>query len=115
MCVRTQDCKENSYKCYSWPLQEPKRILSMYFSKIIKTGERQREFNFTKLTRNATPRFSVDVPDERGNRIMFSMLQDDAGEWRTDTENLPSWIHHVEGMLAEAIREFDEARPQKKR
>lgn len=94
---------------------EPNRIMSMYFSKIIKTGERQREFNFTKLSRNATTRFSVDVPDDKGNRIMFNMHLDAEGEWKTDTEDLPSWIHHVEGMLADAIREYDAALPRKRR
>jgi hypothetical protein len=87
----------------------------MYFSKIIKTGERQREFNFTKLTRNATNHFSVDVPDDKGNRIMFNMHLSSDGVWKTDAEDLPSWIQHVEGVLAEAIREHDETRVVKKR
>jgi hypothetical protein len=87
----------------------------MYFSKIIKTGDRQREFNFRKLTRHADTGFSVDVPDDKGNRIMFNMFLNAEGEWKTDSENLPIWVQQVEGILAEAIREHHEARPVKKR
>jgi hypothetical protein len=87
----------------------------MYFSKIIKTGDRQREFNFRKLTRNDAKGFSVDVPDDKGNRIMFQMFLNADGEWRTDAENLPTWVHHIEGILADAIREHDESQPIKKR
>jgi hypothetical protein len=87
----------------------------MYFSKIIKTGERQREFNFRKLHRNSDTGFSVDVPDDKGNRIMFNMHLTADGEWKTDAENLPAWIMSVENILADAIREHHDARPVKKR
>jgi hypothetical protein len=55
------------------------------------------------------------VPDDKGNRIMFQMFLNADGEWRTDAENLPTWVHHIEGILADAIREHDESQPIKKR
>lgn len=87
----------------------------MYFSKIIKTGERQREFNFTKLSRTTDNGFSVDVPDDRGNRIMFRMHLNPEGVWKTDDENLPAWVHHVETVLGEAIREHHDSHTPRKR
>jgi hypothetical protein len=89
--------------------------MNMYFSKIIKTGERQREFNFRKLSRTPDTSFSVDVPDDKGNRIMFQMHLNTEGEWKTDNENLPVWVHHAEAVLADAIREHHNAQPAKKR
>jgi hypothetical protein len=87
----------------------------MYFSKIIKTGERQREFNFTKLSRTTDTGFRVDVPDDKGNRIMFQMHLNGQGEWKTDDENLPVWVQHVETVLGDAIKEHHDARPTRKR
>jgi hypothetical protein len=87
----------------------------MYFSKIIKTGERQREFNFTKLSRTTDTGFSVDVPDDKGNRIMFRMHLNPEGEWKTEDENLPLWVHNAETFLADAIKEHHDTREPKKR
>lgn len=87
----------------------------MYFSKIIKTGERQREFNFTRLSRTPETGFSVDVPDDKGNRIMFRMNLNPEGEWKTEDENLPLWVHNAETFLAAAIKEHHDIREPKKR
>ena len=87
----------------------------MYFSKIIKTGERQREFNFRKLVNSNDNGFHVDVPDDKGNRIMFSMHQSTDGIWKTEPEDLPVWIHDVEPILADAIKEYDYPKSSKKR
>jgi hypothetical protein len=87
----------------------------MYFSKIIKTGERQREFNFTTLSRANDTGFRVDVPDDKGNRIMFQMHLNGEGEWKTDDENLPVWVHQVEAVLGDAIKEHHDTRPARKR
>ncbi|HEV7621325.1 MAG TPA: hypothetical protein VGO09_06325 [Flavisolibacter sp.] len=79
--------------------------MSTYFSKVIKAGERQREFNFRQLSNGADSRYSVDVPDDKGNRVVFSMYKDANGHWKTAAQLLPMWIHDAEVSLAEAIEE----------
>ena len=89
--------------------------MSIYFSKIIKTGERQREFNFRRLSSAADASYTVDVPDDRGNRIVFSMYQNAEGTWKTAAQNLPIWIHNAETVLADAIAENNVVPFSKKR
>lgn len=79
--------------------------MSSYFSKVIKAGERQREFNFKLTSVNDDTRYSVDVPDDKGNRVLFSMYKNADGEWKTSAQLLPLWIHNAEASLAEAIEE----------
>jgi hypothetical protein len=79
--------------------------MSTYFSKVIKAGERQREFNFRQTSNNDESRYSVDVPDDKGNRVMFSMFKNGEGQWKTSAQLLPLWIHDAENSLAEAIEE----------
>jgi hypothetical protein len=79
--------------------------MSTYFSKVIKAGERQREFNFRQTNNNDTSRYSIDVPDDKGNRVMFSMYKNPDGQWKTAAQLLPLWIHDAESILAEAIEE----------
>lgn len=90
-------------------------MMSIYFSKIIKTGERQREFNFRRLSSASDASYTVDVPDDRGNRIVFSMYQNAEGAWKTAAQNLPIWIHNAETVLADAIVENNVILPSKKR
>ena len=77
--------------------------MNIYFSKVIKAGERQREFNFRQLTHTEDKSYSVDVPDDKGQRISFTMNLDTNGVWKTDDQNLPVWIQEVEPALNEAI------------
>ena len=79
--------------------------MSTYFSKVIKAGERQREFNFRQTSNNDTSRYSIDVPDDKGNRVMFSMYKNSEGQWKTAAQLLPLWIHDAEAILADAIEE----------
>jgi hypothetical protein len=79
--------------------------MSTYFSKVIKAGERQREFNFRQASRNDETRYSVDVPDDKGNRVMFSMFKNEEGQWKADAQSLPVWIHDAEPALDNAIEE----------
>lgn len=79
--------------------------MTSYFSKIIKTGERQREFNFRQVSQGADFRYSVDVPDDKGNRVVFSMYRNATGQWKTAAQPLPIWIHNAELVLSEAIEE----------
>ena len=80
--------------------------MSTYFSKIIKTEDRNREFNFRQLANGTDVRYSIDVPDEKGNRITFSMYRNAEGKWKTSAQILPIWIHNAENALGIAIEEF---------
>lgn len=90
--------------------------MSTYFSKVIKAGERQREFNFRQSTRNDDTKYSIDVPDDKGNRLTFSMSKNADGQWKTDAQTLPLWIQDAEPALDYAIEENrrNEQVPRKK-
>jgi hypothetical protein len=77
--------------------------MSIHFSKIIKAGERNREFNFNRTNR-ANVQYSVNVPDERGNRIFFTMYQE-GNMWKIAPDVLPAWILTIEEELGRAIDE----------
>jgi hypothetical protein len=77
--------------------------MSIYFSKIIKAGDRQREFNFTQVTNNPDSGYSVDVPDDRGERIYFHLFRGDNGQWTTPAEGLPQWIYGATPAFSAAI------------
>jgi hypothetical protein len=79
--------------------------MSTYFSRIIKAGERQREFNFRQLSGGTELRYHVDVPDDKGNRIIFQMHKDAEGKWKTSASVLPLWIHNAEDALGNIITE----------
>lgn len=81
--------------------------MSIHFSKIIKAGDRNREFNFTRLHRDGT-RYNVNVPDERGNRIFFSMQQEE-GQWKIIMDILPPWVLSAEEELGRALEEETKA------
>ena len=90
--------------------------MSTFFSKVIKAGERQREFNFRQLSGGADLKYHVDVPDDKGNRIVFQMYKDAAGKWKTSASVLPLWIHNAEDLLSDVIAEqMLEQQPVKKR
>lgn len=80
------------------------QVTNVYFSKIIKVGERLREFNFRKLP-NAANRFHVDVTDDRGLRIIFTMFRDEERNWKITSQNLPLWVNYAEASLAAIIEE----------
>lgn len=81
--------------------------MSIHFSKIIKAGDRNREFNFTRVHRDGTS-YNVNVPDERGNRIFFTMQQE-GGSWRISVDLLPAWVLSSEEELSRAIEEENQA------
>jgi hypothetical protein len=82
-----------------------KIYMNIYFSKVIKAGERQREFNFRRLSSADDASYYVDVNDDKGNRIIFSMYRDAEGKWKTSAQKLPLWIHNAENILGEVIEE----------
>jgi len=89
--------------------------MNIYFSKVIKAGERQREFNFRQLSISSDNCYSVDVPDEKGLRISFTMKKTDDGQWHPEETQLPSWIQNTVHAISEAIEEFIETTPVKKK
>lgn len=81
--------------------------MSIHFSKIIKAGDRNREFNFNRTNRSNV-QYNVNVPDERGNRIFFTMYQE-GGVWKIAPDVLPNWIMVIEEELGRAIDEENKA------
>ncbi len=79
--------------------------MNIYFSKVIKAGERQREFNFRQLSHTDDQCYTVDVPDDKGQRVSFIMNKDANGIWKPEGAQLPAWIQNVETALNEAIVE----------
>jgi len=77
---------------------------NIQFTKIVKTEGRLREFNFRKLGGVNEGFFTVDVVDDRGNRIMFRMQKEDS-QWRIVPQPLPSWISNAEQNFHDLIEE----------
>lgn len=75
------------------------------FTKLIKTSERVREFNFRMIPNTSNSLFHVDVPDDRGNRIMFKMHKEDNNQWRIVDKDLPVWVFDNEKKLNDTIEE----------
>jgi hypothetical protein len=76
---------------------------NIYFSKIVKLGDRLREINFRKLP-GTEGQFHVDVTDDRGNRHMFILTKKD-GEWISNANNAPSWLLLSENYLGQLIEQ----------
>jgi hypothetical protein len=76
---------------------------NIQFTKLIKAPAHLREFNFRKLP-GEPQRFHVDVNDDRGNRIIFSMHYED-GSWKIGDHIVPKWITEAENKLHSAIEE----------
>ncbi len=74
------------------------------FTRLVKAEGRFREFNFRKLRNPAEELFSVNVCNERGDRIMFSM-QKQENDWRIIPGELPKWIVQNENSLNAAIED----------
>ena len=80
-------------------------IKNIHFTRLLKTNGRLREFNFRKFKGGQEDRFSVDLSDDRGNRIIFYM-QKDGSSWKiTNQEEVPGWVSEKEDKLNELIEE----------
>jgi hypothetical protein len=75
---------------------------NLQFTRHIKAEGRLREFNFTRHTGLREGLFTVDVVDDRGNRIIFGMKRTGANWFITET-NLHKWILECNPLLQEAI------------
>ena len=78
---------------------------NIQFTKLLKAEGRLREFNFRKLTGLHEGLMTVDVSDDRGNRIMFTMQKTGNG-WNFHNDfALPDWINDQESNLSDMIEE----------
>ena len=45
----------------------------------------------------------MDVTDDRGQRIMFTMYPDAEHTWHISTSEVPQWIHYAQNILGQLI------------
>jgi hypothetical protein len=76
---------------------------NIQFTKLMKAEGRLREFNFRKLSGLNEGLMTVDVSDDRGNRIMFTMQKNGTAWQFYHDVVLPDWILEQEQNLSEAI------------
>ncbi len=81
-----------------------KSIRNIQFTKLIKVEGKLKEFNFRKPNGRQEGLFTVDVIDERGNRIIFKM-ENKENHWKIVTADLPSWVINSENTYDELIEE----------
>lgn len=79
-------------------------VRNIQFTRLIKADGRLREFNFRKMLLLQDTLFSIDVVDDRGNRIMFRMGKTDSG-WQIIPQPLPTWVTEQEKVLSDMIQE----------
>lgn len=76
---------------------------NIQFTRLLKVDGRLREFNFRKAGMDQGGYFTVDVSDDKGNRIMFRMEKQESG-WRFQEEQLlPVWVLRTEPQFHESI------------
>jgi hypothetical protein len=77
---------------------------NIQFTRTIKADNRLREFNFRKLGGLQEGLFTIEVVDDRGNRIMFRMQKEDNG-WKIVNQPLPDWVIKNERLFHNVIEE----------
>jgi hypothetical protein len=78
---------------------------NIQFSRLIKTDGRLREFNFRRVNGLHEELFTVDVSDDRGNRIMFKMQKEGDG-WVIHTDQpVPDWVRSTSSKFNDLIEE----------
>jgi hypothetical protein len=77
---------------------------NIQFSKLVKAEGRLREFNFRKSNGLQEGLFTVDVSDDRGNRIIFRM-QKEEGIWKIVKQQMPPWVWENEAGFHTLIEE----------
>ncbi len=82
------------------------RATNISFSKVIKLGDRLREFNFRKIP--GSDNYSINVSDDKGQRILFNLLKTSENNWFIEGQNLPLWLQFSESVLGVAIDENGE-------
>jgi hypothetical protein len=79
-------------------------IKNIQFTKVLKAEGRMREFNFRKPNGREQALCTVDVSDDRGHRIIFSMQKEDSN-WKIVPQALPKWVLELETKLDQIIEE----------
>jgi hypothetical protein len=79
-------------------------IKAVQFTSLIKAHGRLREFNFRRANTPEGELFSVNVVDDRGERILFRM-QKDNNNWRFINQQLPVWVLEQEDKLHQLIED----------
>jgi hypothetical protein len=80
-------------------------IKNIQFTRLVKAEGRLREFNFRKSNGLQEGLFTVDVSDDRGNRIVFHM-QKEEGVWKINKQqHMPAWIWENENGFHTLIEE----------
>lgn len=77
---------------------------NIHFTKLVKVNGRLKEFNFRKLGGSNEGLFTVDVSDDRGNRILFRM-QKEQDVWKILPQQLPTWVMEHEPTFHDLIEE----------
>ena len=81
-------------------------VKNVQFTKVLKAEGRMREFNFRKPNGRKAALCTVDVSDDRGQRIIFTMQKDDnSNSWKILPQAVPAWITQLEGKLSELLEE----------
>jgi hypothetical protein len=78
---------------------------NIHFTRLVKVNGRLKEFNFRKLGGVNEGLFTVDVSDDRGNRILFRLLYENNVYKIAPDQNLPNWVIEKEGLYNELIEE----------
>lgn len=79
-------------------------VKNIQFTRLIKAEGRLKEFNFRKIKNTEDDRCTVDTVDNRGNRIIFSVIKEN-GSWKLASSLVPGWITQCEKQLHEMIEE----------
>jgi hypothetical protein len=77
---------------------------NVHFTKLVKIGDRLREFNFRRVPDANEQLFHVDVSDDRGNRIVFRLRKND-NYWQIVEQGLPQWVYTTEKIVSDVISE----------
>ena len=81
-------------------------VKNVQFTRVLKAEGRMREFNFRKPNGREQALCTVDVSDDRGQRLIFNMQKDDNNHtWKIVPQQLPAWIIQLESKLSELIEE----------
>ena len=79
-------------------------VRMVQFTRLVKINGRLREFNFRKLKSPDEEIFSVNVVNDRGDRILFNMKKE-GSSWKILGDRLPDWIIEGEVDLGQAIED----------
>jgi hypothetical protein len=75
---------------------------NVQFTNLIKSGGRLREFNFRRSQSANGPIFTVDVPDDKGEREYLIFYQENK-QWIFQGTKPATWIDEALPRILEAI------------